>query len=48
VGYGYKWERSTLVKELSLRNSCDCQDVSRHAGPVEGKIHDTRTIELFE
>jgi len=48
VGYGYTWERSKLVKELSLGKSCCCQYVSRHASQVEGKIHATWTIELFK
>ena len=48
MGYGYRWERSRLVTEFSVGRSCCCQCVSRHASQVEGKIHDRRTIELFE
>jgi len=47
-GYGYRWERSKLVKEFASGKSCCCQYVSRHASQVEGKIHDTWMIELFE
>jgi len=46
--YGYGWERSKRVKELSLGKSCCCHYVSRHASQLEGKIHDTWMIELLK
>jgi len=48
--YGYGWERSREVKEVSLWKSSCCHNISRHASqlPVEGKIHDTWTIELLK
>jgi len=46
--YGYGWERSKGVKEISLWKSGCCHYVSRHASQLEGKIHDTWTTELLK
>jgi len=48
--YGYRWERSKGVKEVSLSKSSCSHYVSRHVCqlPVEGKIHDTWTIALLK
>jgi len=46
--YGYGWERSKGVKEISLWKSGCCNYVTRHASQLEGKIHDTWKIELLK
>jgi len=45
--YGYGWERSKRVNEVSLWKSGCCHYVSRHASRLEGRVHDTWTIELL-
>jgi len=46
--YGYGWETSKGVKEVSLWISGCSQYVSRHASQLEGKIQYTWTIELLK
>jgi len=47
-GCGCGWKRGKRVKEFSLENSSCWQCVSRQTSQLQGKIHDTWTIELFE
>jgi len=46
--YGYGWETSKEVKEVSLWMSGCSQYVSRHASQLEGKIQYIWPIELLK